>query len=264
MAKNIETGKFEPVVSEDEKFNGKYVDYVYSQEEEDAITESPRTHFWDPTIIPTVQYQVFGLDNVWFWDNEGQNYTFDQNTNSSIKIQVVVGSRTNYTYYIVVDNEGTLSLEEISDPTQEQIAAAKGKINSDTNIPTDAQADDIYYTEEVEDILSPSEAEEVAPYEFNKYGKEEVGKVVVVSITPASALVNKFPGAIVTINGKEYDLGYLAQITSKTTTENNVTTTTYTVGDPKPIKLYMDKDYKISINWVWGSIVETFRIICNR
>jgi hypothetical protein len=264
MAKNMETGKFEPVVSEDEKFNGKYVDYIYSESEEEAITTSERTHFWDPTIIPTVQYQVYGLENAWFWDNEGQGYTFDQNTNSSIKIQVVSGSRINYTYYTVVDNEGTPELEEVSDPTEEQIDAAKGKINSSTDIPSDAQVDDIYYTEEEVDILTPSEAEEVAPYEFNKYGKEEIGKVIVVSITPAEALVNKFPGAIVTVNGKEHDLGYLANITSETTTEGNTTTTTYTVEGPKPIKLYVDKDYKISINWVWGSIVETFRIICNR
>ena len=264
----------------------------------------------DADIIPMVQYQVYGLDNVWFWDNEGQNYTFDETTKSNIKIQLVSG--TSSTYYKV----GALTLGDETTgaeaapqggilvgadqtytdyPTDEQLAAnanaSVGQIyykvvsgtpdtysyktviassfNVTTNVseiktdkgvitsavaPTGSKAGEVYHT--VAEILDPTPATDTAPYEFNKYGKERDGYDVLVYIKPAQALVQKYPGAIVTINGKEHDLNYLANIT--------VSSGTYSVGDAKPIRLYMDKDYRISINWSWGSVVETFRIICNR
>ena len=49
MAKNMETGKFDPVTgSTDTYFDGKYVDYVYSKEEEEEITSGKsqrRAHY---------------------------------------------------------------------------------------------------------------------------------------------------------------------------------------------------------------------------
>ena len=179
MTKDNETGLFE--LNEE----GVYVDYINTDDEKEAITNGKGTQFFDAAIIPTVQYQVYGLDNVWFWDDEGQNYTGVPVENPSANIDLW--------------RPGSLrrSLPTTSDVT--------------------------------------------TPYEFNKY-QSSYGKMARVTITPSQTLKERYPYAVVTINGKEYDLKYL----------NN------------PIDLYMDKDYKISINWVWGSVVETFRIICNK
>lgn len=198
------------------------------------VVKEEGTHFNDAAIIPTVQYQVFGLDNVWFWDNEGQNYTFDKSTVSTIKLQVVTG--TSKTYYKVVSDNETLSLEVTTNAGD--IANAIGVIPNGNTVPSGAKAGDVFYTEA--DILSPAEASNANPYEFNKYGKETMGNDILVTLTPNNTLKTTYPGAIITINGKEYDINH----------------TTF--------KLYMDKDYRISINWAWGSVVETFRIICNR
>lgn len=198
------------------------------------VVKEEGTHFNDAAIIPTVQYQVFGLDNVWFWDNEGQNYTFDKSTVSTIKLQVVTG--TSKTYYKVVSGNETLSLEVTTNA--DDIANAIGVIPNGNTVPSGAKAGDVFYTEA--DILSPAEASNANPYEFNKYGKETIGNDILVTLTPNNTLKTTYPGAIITINGKEYDINH----------------TTF--------KLYMDKDYRISINWAWGSVVETFRIICNR
>ena len=198
------------------------------------VVKEEGTHFNDAAIIPTVQYQVFGLDNVWFWDNEGQNYTFDKSTVSTIKLQVVTG--TSKTYYKVVSDNETLSLEVTTNAGD--IANAIGVIPNENTVPSGAKAGDVFYTEA--DILSPAEASNANPYEFNKYGKETMGNDILVTLTPNNTLKTTYPGAIITINGKEYDINH----------------TTF--------KLYMDKDYRISINWSWGSVVETFRIICNR
>lgn len=209
--------------------DGNYVDNGLN------VVVEEGTHFNDAAIIPTVQYQVFGLDNVWFWDNEGQNYTFDKSTVSTINVKVITGSETTRTYYIVVDDSG-LKLQTLAEPTEEQKAAAT-KIDSAT-LPSGADENDVYYTEVTEDTYADDPI--TTPYEFNKYGKEETGVEVLVTLTPNADLKTSYPGAIITVNGKEYDINYTS------------------------FKLYMDKDYRISINWVWGSVVETFRIICNR
>lgn len=277
---------------------GNYVDNELNNE----VTAAENSYFFDAAIIPTVQYQVYGLDNVWFWDNEGQNYTFDETTKSTIKIQLVAGTKETYykvgtltlgnavegaeslptegtkvsvenlpdelpsdatvgkVYYKAGSTENTYDYKVVSansfDVTEDaqDIKKDSGVITSTSSAPIGSKAGDVFHT--VTEILDPSDATDNTPYEFNKYGKERAGYDVLVYITPAEALVQKYPGAIVTINGKEYDLNYLANIT--------VAGGTYTVGSAKPIRLYMDKDYRISINWSWGSVVETFRIICNR
>jgi hypothetical protein len=235
------------------------------------------THFNDAAIIPTVQYQVFGLDNVWFWDNEGQNYTFDKSTVSTINVKVITGQTRTYQkvgelsfttttattggtsvakFDTVPENAkvGDLfyTLENSEDPTSNrtyrvitasfenpatEVTTGGTEISNFTSgVPAGAVADDLYYT--VQDTYAADSI--TAPYEFNKYGKEETGVEVLVTLTPNSDLKTSYPGAIITINGKEYDINHTS------------------------FKLYMDKDYRISINWVWGSVVETFRIICNR
>lgn len=245
------------------------------------------TYFHDADIIPNLEYQVYGIDKTWFWDNEGLNYVYGEGK-STIKIQVITG--TTKTYYKVgslslsndeststTEPEGTkvddypndltdypdckvgdifykeevvdenttytyktveASLTQVEDG--ESTSGAKGVITDTENAPAGSQTDDIYYTEEL--ALEPSEATESVPYEYNKYGNVKPGELLYVTITPNETLATRFPGAIVVVDGKEHDLRYL----------NN------------PITLYMNKDHVISIKWIWGSCVETFRITSNR
>ena len=243
------------------------------------------TYFHDATIIPTVMYQVYGIEKPWFWDDEGRNYNPVNPNGSSIKIQVVTGIQR--TYYEVGSLElgdevtglttapegGTKTESDYPDPLPEdckvgdvfykEVAGAqesdsttyssktvkatlteaegavtsyKGLITDTENAPAGSQEGDIYCYEA--EILDPAEdPQTVTPYEFNKYHGDS--KTIYVTIDPSIALKELHPFAIVTVNGKEYDLKYL---------EN-------------PIKLYMDREYKISIQWDWGTTVETFRIL---
>lgn len=75
-------------------------------------------------------------------------------------------------------------------------------------------------------------------YEFNKYGKTKLEEEVTVTVTANSTLKGKYPLAIVRIDNKEYDLKVL----------------------DNPVKLFMNKDHKISIFWS-SELVESFRVI---
>jgi len=72
--------------------------------------------------------------------------------------------------------------------------------------------------------------------EANKYGYAE--GVVKVQITVSPQLAESYPAAIVNVDGKSYDLGYLDE----------------------PIDFYMNKNHRISIDWTEG-LVETFRVV---
>lgn len=85
-------------------------------------------------------------------------------------------------------------------------------------------------------------------YEWNKYGEVEekknedtgiqIPQTISVTLTANSTLKGEYPNAIVKIDSKEYDLGIL----------------------DNPVKLFMDRDHKISIFWAPG-LVESFRVI---
>lgn len=85
-------------------------------------------------------------------------------------------------------------------------------------------------------------------YEFNKYGKveekfnEESGinlpQTISVTITANASLKSEHKNAIVKIDNKEYDLAIL----------------------DNPVKLFMNKDHRISIFWT-PELVERFRVI---
>lgn len=75
-------------------------------------------------------------------------------------------------------------------------------------------------------------------YEANKWGETADKEVVEVTITANAELKSAYPYALVKIDGKFYDLNYLNS----------------------PIKLFMNKDHRISILWT-PELVETFRII---
>ena len=91
----------------------------------------------------------------------------------------------------------------------------------------------------------------------NKYGTPKCTDVVDVTITLSEGLTALYPGAIVSIDGKEYDLGVLATVTPG---EEEGDPDTYT---PKELSLYMDHDHRISIFWAPG-LVETFRVVALR
>lgn len=300
--------------------DGKYVDDQITVDEKD-------TYFKVADIIPSVMYQVYGLDNIWFWDNEGLNYNYSDLA-SSIKIQVVNGitktykkvgdltlddseattggtkvdsfpaedaapegakvgdlyytesSETTYEYKKVVEGELVEATEtdydeaeegKKSDVTEWPTVTAEdngnvyrmatttvtrvykvtvGTLGEATETtggtelpewpaqdaaPEGSQTDDLFYV--ATPSYEPAEATDAEPYEYNKYGKEPSGKEIHVTLTPNETLVSEYPGAIISINGKEYDLGHTV------------------------FNLVMDRDYRISINWVWGQVVETFRII---
>jgi hypothetical protein len=77
----------------------------------------------------------------------------------------------------------------------------------------------------------------------NDYKGELVSSdVVEVTIAPSADLKTLHPGALVSIDGKEYTLGVLTN----------------------PITLYMNRDHRISINWIHNELVETFLIIARR
>lgn len=65
---------------------------------------------------------------------------------------------------------------------------------------------------------------------------------VVATFTVSEDLEALYPNAIVSIDGKEYTLGVL----------------------DSPITFYMNRDHRVSINWVCNELVETFRIIARR
>ena len=58
--------------------------------EQKIYTESEinANYAWSTKLVPSVFYQVFGLDNTWFWDDEGLNYVFDSGTKEVDKTEV--------------------------------------------------------------------------------------------------------------------------------------------------------------------------------
>lgn len=62
------------------------------------------------------------------------------------------------------------------------------------------------------------------------------------TFTVSEDLAALYPKAIVSIDGKEYTLGVL----------------------DSPITFYMNRDHRVSINWIWNELVETFLIIARR
>lgn len=102
------------------------------------------------------------------------------------------------------------------------------------------QEDDesLYYDFNSKDVSEITLSPEYENYEANKYGVTKLMEELEVTITPNETLKSTYPGAIVKIDGKEYDLAILDQ----------------------PVKLLMSKDHRISIMWA-KDLVETFRII---
>jgi len=105
----------------------------------------------------------------------------------------------------------------------------------------------LYYTFEPGEDFEPSEISIVdledssktySKIEANKYGTPEYLDVVKVKITVSSSLETAYPGALVVVDGKTYDLPYL---------END-------------INFVMSKNHRITIEWA-PNLNESFRIV---
>ena len=93
----------------------------------------------------------------------------------------------------------------------------------------------------IEIVNADDEDETYGKIIANKYGTPDWTDVVTVTITASEGLAELYPDAIVSIDGKEHDLAYIAN----------------------PIDLYMDHDHRISIFWA-ENVVETFRVVALR
>lgn len=207
------------------------------QEFEDLIEQANANTGWpvySADIIPSIAYQAYGINDVWFWDNEGLYYNFEAGEDvepSTIEVKAYVPETSESEESGEEGGEGNDTTEPTGDDTTEPTG-------DDTTEPTDGEGGE----SEGEGEGEETEEETYENYEYNKYGKVKFGKTVQVTITPSAQLKEQYPYAVVKINGKEHDLAYL----------------------DNPIILPMDRDYRISINWLWNRKVEVFRIICHR
>lgn len=244
--------------------------------------------FFDAEIIPNVYYQVYGFDKVFCHDDEGANYKFNSANTSNIKIQVVTATEksyykvgelslgdettgataapanakmvTNYPsdfstskvgdiYCIEVpgedENPSTYSYKTVgasltATTAEADLKATKGEITSTSAAPAGSVTGEVFYY--ITETLTPAEATNSTAYEYNKYGEIKPNAKIYVTLALNATLKSTYSTATINIDGKDYDLGL----------------------DTKTIAFTMDKDHKIQINWVYGTLVETFRIVCKR
>lgn len=250
--------------------------------------------FFDAEIIPNVYYQVYGFDKVYCHDDEGVSYLFNSNNVSNIQIQVVTA--INKTYYQVgnlslgteVEDqsaapEGAIMVEsypsdltdakvgdiycievpgedenpstykyktvtasfngttlDINDSTDYETIRIhyKGYADSNETVPAGAKKDDVYCV--ISETLTPASPANNEPYEFNKYGEIKPDSKIYVTLVLNNTLKGMYPQATINVDGKDYNLGHTT------------------------MSFCMNKDHRIQINWVYGVLVETFRITCNR
>jgi hypothetical protein len=105
----------------------------------------------------------------------------------------------------------------------------------------------LYYTFEPGDGFEPSEISIVdledpsityTKIEANKYGTPDYMETIKVKITPSATLAEAYPGALVVIDGKTYDLGKLSSY----------------------LEFIMSSDHRVTIEWATG-LHESFRIV---
>lgn len=245
--------------------------------------------FFDAEIIPHVFYQVYGFDKVYCHDDEGMDYEFNSTNKSNIQIQVV--TEVTKTYYkvgeldlgdetsgaeaapegaIMVDDYpakadlvdlgakvGDIYCKEVSGTpntysykvvtasltsttAEADLMATQGEITSTSAAPTGSVEGNVFYY--ITETLTPVSPANSTPYEYNKYGEIKPNSKIYVTFALNATLKSTYSTATINIDGKDYDLGL----------------------DGKTMAFYMNKDHRIQINWIYGELVETFRITCNR
>ena len=187
------------------------------------------TGWKDDKIVPSIMYQVYGMNAFYGpYEDEKNAYTFTP------------GTKSTYTWekqdeFTPVD--GVTYREVKADPTT---VATVGELNEivvlkDTNN---------YYKCTTITNNVPNAASTIV---IKKGGETYAGELVssdtiTVTIEASADLAALHPQALVSVDGKEYTLGVLAN----------------------PITLHMNRDHRISINWIHNKLVETFLIVAKR
>lgn len=186
------------------------------------------TGWKDDKIVPSIMYQVYGMNAFYGpYEDEKNAYTFTPGITS--------------TYTWEKQNEftpvaGVTYREVKADPTT---VATVGELNE---IVVLKDTDNYYKCTTI-----TNEPNDVSTIVIKKGGETYAGELVssdtiTVTIEPSADLAALHPQALVSIDGKEYTLGVLAS----------------------PITLHMNRDHRISINWIHNKLVETFLIVAKR
>ena len=187
------------------------------------------TGWKDGKIVPSVLYQVYGMDAFYGpYEDEMYAYSFNPGIKSSTYTwteQTEFTPEVGVTYREVESAPTTSTVGEL-----DEIVVLKGspdtyyKCTAITNTPN-----------AVSTIVIAKDGE---AYE----GELVSSDTITATITASSDLSALHPQALVSIDGKEYTLGVL----------------------DNPITLHMNRDHRISIRWIHNEIVETFLIIAKR
>jgi hypothetical protein len=187
------------------------------------------TGWKDGKIVPSVMYQVYGMNAFYGpYEDEKNAYTFTpgiKSTSYTWAEQSGFTPETGVTYREVEAAPTTATVGEL-----DEIVVLKG-------------TPDVYY--KCTTITNTPNA--VSTIVITKGGETYTGELVssdtiTATITASSDLAALHPQALVSIDGKEYTLGVLAN----------------------PITLHMNRDHRISINWIHNELVETFLIVAKR
>jgi len=243
------------------------------------------TGWKDGKIVPSVMYQVYGMDAFYGpYEDEKNAYTFTPGVKSTTY------SFTTLSDYTGSYNRTVATLPTISDNTKPLGGYTEGEIvrvgNENYNwsakreakpegvadedihevasLPTEGIIKDAWYHVTTGDNAGYYQYADSTPHTYHQYtvtreyndastiviekgGKTYTGELVssdtiTATITPSKELKTLHSQALVSIDGKEYTLGVLA---------NSIT-------------LHMNRDHRISINWIHNELVETFLIVAKR
>jgi hypothetical protein len=181
----------------------------------------------DGEITKSILYNIYGMNAFYGpYGDEKISYTFTP------------GLKSVYTW-VSSDNPGAGTYRELQKaPTN----ATVGKLNEIVKVVVDGNTT-YYKCTEITEAQNLTSTITIKKGSDNDYKGELVSSdVVEVTITPSADLKKLHSGALVSIDGKEYTLGVLNS----------------------PITLYMNRDHRISINWIHNELVETFLIIAKR
>lgn len=191
----------------------------------------------DGEITKSILYHVYGMNAFYGpYGDEKISYTFTPGIKSVA-----------YTWVKQADfepEEGKTYRELQEDPTG--TTTTVGTLNEIVKVGVEAEGTTTYTyykCTKITETPNSTSAITIKKGSDNDYRGELVSSdVVEVTITPSADLKKLHPGALVSIDGKEYTLGVLNS----------------------PITLYMNRDHRISINWIHNELVETFLIIAKR
>ena len=189
----------------------------------------------DGEITKSILYHVYGMNAFYGpYGDEKISYTFTPGIKS---VAYTWAEQSGFT-----PEEGKTYRELQTAPT----TTTEGTLDEIVKVGVEAEETTTYTyykCTEITETPNSTSTIKIKKGSDNDYKGELVSSdVVEVTITPSADLKKLHPGALVSIDGKEYTLGVLAN----------------------PITLYMNRDHRISINWIHNELVETFLIIAKR